>query len=259
MEDTDIFNTISNLKSQGKTNREIELITGWNKNRVAYLLKKYGLSSRDRVASCKNPITYFDTIDTEEKAYILGLLMADGSNNSGDRMILELHESDESMLYTIQKCIGAGTIRNKSTKKPHMKVLNISNTYMMVSLEKMGFVQAKTRVMRLENSLIPIELLRHYYRGFFDGDGHISAKGQSNFPCGSKSFVEDTLSVFSEIDPYNAINVRYIDEACNGKGYYRVTLGKRNFKILEWMYEGSNIYLDRKKKAYEVLKTKWNK
>lgn len=55
---------------------------------------------------------YFDEIDTPNKAYILGFLYADGTNNGSDTVSLSLQERDVGILQKIQREIGSNAPLN---------------------------------------------------------------------------------------------------------------------------------------------------
>lgn len=130
-------------------------------------------------------ITYFDKIDTEYKAYILGLIYADGSIDDKVkgkrewRLNISLQEEDG---YILEKLMSDTTDRNiiisnpPSVIKQNWKkraVASIRNTYMCKALIKLGCPPRKSQLgmtfPKLNESLIP-----HFIRGFFDGDGCVT-------------------------------------------------------------------------------------
>lgn len=124
--------------------------------------------------------TYFDCIDTENKAYILGLLYADGNVGKETNIIqISLQESDKSILEKMQKEIGSThplKMIPYNSKNPNWKnqfCLSISNKYMHDSLVKQGLVPNKSLILKYPNFL-ENNLQRHFIRGYMDGDGSIS-------------------------------------------------------------------------------------
>lgn len=130
-------------------------------------------------------IKYFDQIDTEYKAYILGLIYADGTiddkvkGNREWRLIISLQEEDGFILNKLIKDTTSRKVRidnPPSTQKKNWKkraVAYIGNTYMCESLIKLGCVPRKSQVgMKFPN--IPDHLIHHFIRGFFDGDGCVT-------------------------------------------------------------------------------------
>ena len=69
--------------------------------------------------SAKNVLKIFETIDTEEKAYWLGFLYADGSVGSKDNRIeLGLAEKDLKQIEKFRDFIG---VMNKISYRPQTK------------------------------------------------------------------------------------------------------------------------------------------
>lgn len=150
---------------------------------------------------------YFVNIDTEEKAYWLGFLSADGY--AGGRYVeINLSECDRSHLESFRDAIGSTkTIYSKPAKKYTSNGAEISSgplaycsigcAVMARSLQQYGLYGNKTHTIRpwVAPSL---KLQRAYYRGAFDGDGTINTstktKGnrirwQMGF-CGNRFMVE---------------------------------------------------------------------
>jgi len=131
------------------------------------------------------PITYFDNIDTEYKAYILGIIYADGCINDKvkgrreRRLTISLQKEDG---YVLNKLL-EDTNKNKikiyhppSIAKHGWKeraVASIGNTYMCNSLIKLGCYPRKS-LSGMKFPDINSSLIHHFIRGFFDGDGCIT-------------------------------------------------------------------------------------
>lgn len=209
---------------------------------------------------------YFNNIDTEEKAYILGFLYADGniSDTTKDkhyRIRILLKDSDSDILDKIKLCISyTGQVKHREQKykdkrRSGYKIseLAINSKILHEQLQKHGIAPNKTFKIKYPN--IPQNLDRHFIRGFFDGDGSIYLRKnrpngfRANLTCASKEFLE----VVSEKIIYNTkIN------NCNvniTKNMYRIDKDKNDaIKILNWLYEDSNIYLNRKYEMYTRVK-----
>jgi hypothetical protein len=130
-------------------------------------------------------ITYFDTIDSEYKAYILGLIYADGSINDkvkGKRewsITISIQEEDGYVLNELLdstnknkvKIYHPPAIKSRNWKK--RAVARINNTYLCKSLVDLGCGPRKSQLgMKFPN--IPENLIHHFIRGFFDGDGCVT-------------------------------------------------------------------------------------
>ena len=126
--------------------------------------------------------TYFDNIDTPEKAYILGLFYSDGSiNMSKSTIALSLQEEDRDLLEKIRIMIGSDKpleyldYSNKHdfgySYKNQYRLLFFSS-YMCMSLVDKGVIQNKSLKITFPN-WIDKTLIPHFVRGVFDGDGSI--------------------------------------------------------------------------------------
>ena len=209
---------------------------------------------------------FFNRIDTEEKAYILGFLYADGniSDTIKDRhyrLRILLKDSDSDILEKIKKSIDfTGNISHREQKyqdknKCGYKIsdLAIHSKTLHTQLMKHGLFPGKTFNIKYPN--IPEELDRHFIRGFFDGDGSIYLRKNRpngfriNLTCASKEFLD-------EISKKIITNTKI--KNCNinpTKNMYRFDKDKNDaIRILNWLYENSNIYLNRKYEMYKQVK-----
>ena len=122
--------------------------------------------------SAKNVLRIFETIDTEEKAYWLGFLYADGSVSSKEHKIeLGLAEQDLKQIEKFRDFIGImNKISYRSTTKSYR--YSFRSESCKEDLIKQGCVPKKSLILNFptENQ-VPKNLIRHFIRGYFDGDG----------------------------------------------------------------------------------------
>ncbi len=116
---------------------------------------------------------YFSVIDSAEKAYWLGFLAADGNVYRGghdNRIALALKESDR---IHVQKFADVLQVNRpiRSIIKTKSVWLAIHSRAMCDHLENHGVVPRKSLILRPWNG--DPELMPHYWRGIFDGDGSI--------------------------------------------------------------------------------------
>lgn len=126
--------------------------------------------------------TYFDTIDTSEKAYWLGFIYADGNitkRKISDRFQIKLNLEDISHLYKLKDCLCSNHSIGKykmNTKYGLIKycMFAISNQHLVDSLLDKGVVYQKTKQLKFPSTkVLPKEYVSHFIRGYFDGDGSI--------------------------------------------------------------------------------------
>jgi len=120
---------------------------------------------------------YFDNIDTPNKAYIIGLLAADGCNYVDRGEIrLSLQERDKSILYDINDEIQSNhPISIRHFSNPNWQdsyTLTINNLHISQQLNNLGIIKNKSLNLDFPQWITP-ELFPFYLKGYIDGDGWI--------------------------------------------------------------------------------------
>ena len=154
---------------------------------VQKLFKENNVKSRKNTeANRKYKLNYnfFDEINTPNKAYILGFLYADGTNNKKYSTIkLSLQDSDKEILEKIKDNIGSERPlgfyqrNNKNIKHKDVYELIIQSSYMCNILERYGMMPKKSLILQFPKWLKK-DLYPHFIRGYFDGDGHLGKLGR---------------------------------------------------------------------------------
>ena len=216
----------------------------------------------------KSDFTFFDNIDCEEKAYILGFIAADGCINFTNYMLkIAISEIDVDILRKIKYQIRSdnkilyeegrkGIINGKEFISKPVSILQINNKYLINSLKNLGFDNKKTISCKFPD--IPEHLYLHFIRGYFDGDGSMSKytsnDGYTRYSssiCGTESFLlflKDYLEKEFNIKFNSKLEKRFDTENCC---YTLRISGKKNtIHFLNTLYKNSNIYLDRKYNKY---------
>ncbi len=213
---------------------------------------------------------FFDSIDTEEKAYWLGFLTADGWINKNTKtnagaLGIELQYNDIGHLKKFNKSISGNykitdrwrecqiSTKDKN-KKNHTCCIRIFSLVMYNSLVNIGFTNNKTYDANIP--FIPKDLIRHYIRGYFDGDGCFTYTAKSfniRFVTASNKLYVDLLKILETIK-INVSTSSYISEF--NSEIYNIDINRKKDKIqfLDWIYKDCNIYLDRKYKKYLKVK-----
>lgn len=198
---------------------------------------------------------FFETIDTEAKAYWLGFITADGNMYNG-AMSLALKKSDKRHLEKF--------LENLESDYPIRPMKNnerviVSNNKIYKDLKKLGVHENKSFTVK-PCELIPEHLKRHYYRGLIDGDGSIYAHSKNSKESfyislvGSKYIVKSFANFISS-------KIKTKAKAKQRRNIYAVYYGGNYIvkQIVKLLYSNSNIYLDRKKQlANKILKTPCN-
>lgn len=200
---------------------------------------------------------FFDKIDSESKAYFLGLLFADGYVSHKEKYVnLTLNDREIIKVFThlleTERPIYCYNDRSHS--------LTIRNERLHQSLVNLGMLPRKSWK-ELSLPSIGIWLLRHFLRGFYDGDGsfYLSKiqKGKyvylcASLTCGSYNFLEQIKNLLESYLRITFNKIRFDDKG-NGTGSYLLRLSRRNdIRIFtDYLYKDANYYLKRK---YNVVK-----
>jgi hypothetical protein len=190
---------------------------------------------------------FFECIDSEEKAYWLGFLYADGCINErakSSNLEITLCEQDKEHLYKLRQAIqGDMPIKLKHTKL-NGKVFNsyrltVCSTELCEDLSKLGCVANKSLILQFPNFLEE-NLYKHFIRGYLDGDGCISTRCRVSI-CGTYDFLYDMQEHF--IDKLQVTKVSILSDK-RRKHYQYERVGKNSLKILEYLYTDAKVYLD---------------
>jgi hypothetical protein len=199
--------------------------------------------------------TYFDVIDTPNKAYILGVMFADGSiNKFGRQVILCTTVDNKVWLEDIRNEIGDNPIYVRKAKKEWNQGKDLvsvifSRKRLCQSLISKNCVPDKTHKMQ-EPVGIPDELISHFIRGYYDGDGCISWIKRNNvmsiYIVGPKVLAEWL---------YKHLNINDIScHLCQQKGerVFRVVINNQVsiLKFMHFIYKDAEMYLPIKKDKY---------
>lgn len=204
------WNVVAERYGQGDSTHKLASRYGANASTIARHLRKMGVDLRGVGAPRKYNFdeTFFDTIDTEPKAYILGLLFADGNNGRNTtsaryHVSIDLREDDVDILRKIRSLWAnlppLRLHRPTGNAKRNQYRLVICSKYLSLRLRELGCVERKSLVLRFPALLEP-ELVRHFVRGYFDGDGSLFV--YRNRPkldiVGTMSFCSTLRQIFAD-------------------------------------------------------------
>jgi intein-encoded DNA endonuclease-like protein len=214
-------------------------------------LKNKGVSLRKKVSADD---TIFDVIDTEEKAYWLGFLYADGSisykTNFPTRYVCELTLQKQDLEH-IQKFKDFLKTEQKIEYREKVQAyrLMISSKYMVESLIDKGCIPKKSLVLKFPTKeQVPEHLQKAFIRGYFDGDGCLSLQKNGRLAnltiLGTEEFLLDL-----------AKNLNLIYSLKKEKQHVNNTwnlpfLRFEGIWFLNYIYHDSTIHLNRKYEKY---------
>ena len=212
---------------------------------------------------------FFKEIKTEIQAYLLGFHAADGSiNDERNTLRVKVTKTDSEIVDLFQEFISPNAyirdvngfksiIREKEVITKTANEISIASKILTSDLSDLGFGQNKT-YNELHIPKIQEDLIRHFIRGYFDGDGSFIGYVRKPNPSNreknyrvSKAFNIDskTKSILEDIQFYLnkfeiKVNINYI---IRDDMYRLVTSSESNIKkLFELLYKDSNFYLKRK-------------
>ena len=174
---------IVKLYLEGNSTVAIGKIYNFNHHSIAAVLDEYHVDRRD-TSHCNRTYSvneeYFDNIDTQNKAYFLGFLFADGNNGMQKTTIsLSLQEKDRDILEKLRIDAGSNKpLRFISSERKRNNgegynykdkyALTVCNKHWCERLSELGCVPNKSLVLKFPDYLSD-DMLPHFIRGYFDG------------------------------------------------------------------------------------------
>lgn len=195
---------------------------------------------------------FFDTIDTEQKAYVLGLFMADGYNDTKKGIIrLKLQAKDIALLYKVRSIMSyEGGLHKHYYRNPNQQdqfALQISSRHLSNRLAELGVVPHRRYGMSFPNYL-PKALVPHYIRGFFDGNGSIYNSRVSI--SGNADFIREIQTILINELGVSKTKVAKQNTACGNMHLYRL---KDISALSDYLYQNATVYLQRKRDKFDEL------
>lgn len=251
---------ICELYVAGHNSYQIAPLVGSSIPTVCRIIKAAGLtrSKRERNSTYSIDIDYFKSIDTEQKAYWLGFLMADGCimrrrhpNGKPFRAFrINLGEKDYEHLTVLREHICAGhPLKRNSPNRQHRGItfrLAFACEDFVDNLLAHGWDDFKSSGKWV---MIDKSLQRHQLRGFMDGDGWVTQSKTCN-PAVTVGFCSEFDSVLQSVneitgltaEPHSISTIRSIQ-------YH----GAVCHDLHRLLYDGATVWLPRKRKRFEEL------
>lgn len=250
----EILNAIEEYK-QGKLS--LAKVAGKHqidRTHLSNILKRLGIQIINRQNLPRVNETVFDKIDTEEKAYWLGFMFADGFILSTDNTIgLDLAEKDFSHLEKYKRFLEfTGELKISNTNFPNSKRvrLEFGSKYMKQILIQYGCTPKKSLTLKFPdiNIFSNKELVKHFIRGYVDGDGCLTFQNKEHtIPALDILGTEEFLTELSKHIP-----IKCTVSKCYNKRLFHINFTRRRaYELTKYIYKDSTVYLDRKKNKYE--------
>lgn len=268
----------------GLKNAVEEYIANYNNNpSLSKLSKKYKIGSQTisnrlkslgyEIINHQNKVKFdehvFDTIDSEEKAYWLGFIFADGYISGTTKLgkndwhfELSLKGSDKEHLdkfNTFMKHIDKDHVKLSKVKCFNTEVIcnrcrwSTSNKHLWDTLNNYGCTPRKSLTLQFPNKSIfkDESLIKHFIRGYWDGDGCLSYANKDHKAIAvSVLGTEDFLTELK-----NNLPLKFDYKLSNNNSEKNITKvlqinGKNAFELMYYLYSDSKIFLTRKYEKY---------
>lgn len=259
--------TILNMYEEGYSTHKIGKAINKNQGSVAkYIKSVLGVIRTQsegaylRETKYTKDINYFEKIDTNQKAYFLGLLVADGCNDTrgSGQISINLIESDVEILLKLKEELKySGDLKyviSKSENHKNQYRFVVASNKISKDLEKWGVVLGKD----FKTYFPPIEekFWNHFIRGVFDGDGCIHLDKNRRFRfyiTGNKRLMEEIQNILIE---KCSIGKNRLHNHANNSITKRISIGgnKQIKRIRDFLYENEEGFsIERKKQKFFSL------
>ena len=260
-----------------KSNKQLGEDLGKTQSSICNKIRRLGLTRPDKYTYDRN---FFHIIDTEEKAYWLGFMCADGyisQSKDGCEASIELQIGDIDHLKKFNKSLKGnveigtrerylGFKDNRKSYKLYKQCnIRLYSKQIVEDLYNNGCVYNKSDKLKL--SKVSDDLFFHYLRGYFDGNGSVLSQTNRkrnyirfNFTTASYDFITELRETL-----YNKYNITsyIVQEKIRYEGgiqTYRLNISglENNYKFGKMLYDNAHIYLDRKYDRYIELSKQFN-
>lgn len=206
----------------------------------------------------------FNKIDTEEKAYWLGFLYADGCITEDKRgnfgVELTLKESDYNHLVKFKEFLSS---EHKIYYRANVKAYRIIFKDKEISndLINLGCIPRKSLILKFPTKeQVSDKFLKDFVRGYVDGDGSIYTSTNCNRNyygfslLGTREFLEGLI-------PRLGLPTRnlYIKNTGAANNYFISYTGNYCIQLLDFLYKDCKIVLNRKYEKYLEISAVFNR
>ena len=267
---------VLDLISKNYNTREIAIKVNIPERRLGEILKLKKISINSRYLKKINH-DYFDTIDSEDKAYLLGFIIADGCISIEPKKkngVIYSYNKRISFNNSIDDIVVLNLIKDKISPEVELRVFNNSDGVItrkdQISLkinskkivEKMISLNIKPRKTMDFNFKFNFDLLSENHkidliRGFIDGDGHFSKKdGRLTFVVTSIDFGNQILDIIKKNIPKTSFTINSIQGKTCIYHSFQINTGidKDNlFELYKLLYNNKRYFLPRKKETLDSI------
>lgn len=250
-----------------KTRKELSKELNCSISYIEKIWKENNLTGQDnQIYYCNEK--YFNKIDTEEKAYWLGFIAADGNlyRRDGHKGLISIsvNKKDIEILNSFQKQLNTtkpiSFVKDKRRENTEMATIQINSDLLFNQLINIGIGIKKTFDLSINSIInsIPNKFINSFILGYFDGDGSIDIPKNKTI---SKSHVRICGPIKNLIDFQNILKEFHINSnIIEDKRKYKEPFGSlemsnttEKYSFLKFIYSSNIDCLKRKKELSDEL------
>jgi len=228
---------------------------GASKPTIFKVLRAQGATIRDNSECQVKHVCdhrYFQTIDTERKAYWLGFFTADGSIRPPNIIALGLKMTDGDHVRRFAEHIYTSCpVEDRPDREWPMTEIAFRSTRMTADFAAFGVVPNKEQTVPWPS--LADDLVRHYLRGVIDGDGsfpepeHVPTRNQISIQIASGRDYAEACQQF--LMATFGFGKTKISRRGKKRGIYVLCYSgnQQLFPFFNWLYEDATIFLPRKR------------
>ena len=243
----DYVDEIIQMYQSGYSADKIGKKFGYHETSVLEFLRKYNVKINDLRTYAVDE-SFFEKINTEAQAYILGFAYGDSYNS--DDAFLTLVTDEEIVINIKREMQYNGPIKIILPKQPNHKIrykLAISSRKICADLTKQGCMRAKSHILKFPSiDIVPDNLIKHWCRGLFDADGTLGKYNKLSLSITGSKYVLEGLRnyLLGQFDYGGSVCLAYP----NSKNICKWSAGGDIAckKFAHFIYDDATIYLKRK-------------
>lgn len=259
------IDTVINLYINGKQQREIAQILNCEQTTISNILRRNNIKTRvgKKIIYTDINTSFFKKINSEESAYFLGFLYADGcvqTKNNAYVISLKLKSDDQIIIEKFRDIMSPSSPIKITTNKGSPNIYSyfrINQKEICEQLILHGCLPNKSLILEFPTT-ISDELIKHFLRGYSDGDGciynnHFKNKKTVNTIwkiVSTKQFCQQTSQILKKELGVNCSQSLSSPQTNNITTTLTVGGNLQVKKVLDWLYQDATIYLPRKYNKY---------
>lgn len=185
--------------------------------------------------------------------YFAGLVAADGTLDSNRHRIRIVLKSDDFELIENlnHRIFSESNIYMTNNKVTETCSIHIENKIIYNKLISLGIVPQKTKILDINFDMIPEDMINHFLRGYFDGDGSIfflnRDKAYNASYCGKTSEMIKMQNIFLK----NGIKSSIYPDKRKSFSFSNLKFYKKSTILLsKYLYANSTISMKRKRDLF---------